>query len=183
VHLAREKESLAKVRQEFGKNAATLPCNRTLKECLRETVTYENCKDLSYLSSVTMEALRIMPPIPFTTPATLSQDAKIGKFNVKAGDDIMINITGLHMHSREWQRPYEFLPQRFDNNDPLSLTADGKKRNPMSWVPFNGGKRVCFGKTFAEVNLKIVTTYLSQYFNFNMVDNNKNSNGIGFPLC
>ena len=36
----------------------------------------------------------------------------------------------------------------------------------MAWIPFNGGKRVCFGKTFAEVNLKILQTYLTQHFDF-----------------
>ena len=32
--------------------------------------------------------------------------------------------------SKEWQRPREFLPDRFDPNSPLFLTPDGKKRKP-----------------------------------------------------
>jgi cytochrome P450 len=46
------------------------------------------------------------------------------------------------------------------------MTPDGKKRNPFSWIPFSGGRRVCFGKTFAEANLKFMCTYLSQFFDF-----------------
>jgi len=34
----------------------------------------------------------------------------------------------------------------------------------MSYIPWNGGRRVCFGKRFAEANMVIVATYLSQYF-------------------
>ena len=52
----------------------------------------------------------------------------------------------------------------------MYLTPSGKKRNSFSWVPFAGGKRICFGKTFAEMNLKVVAVYLTKYFNFEMVD-------------
>ena len=40
----------------------------------------------------------------------------------------------------------------------------------MSYVPWSAGKRVCFGKTFAEMNLKIMLTYFTQYFDFEFVD-------------
>ena len=64
----------------------------------------------------------------------------------------------------------ELLPERFDSNSPLYLTPEGKKRHPMSWIPFHGGPRVCFGKTLAEGNLKIMTTYMTQKFNFKFED-------------
>jgi len=71
------------------------------------------------------------------------------------------------MHnSKEWQRPDEFLIDRFDPKSPLYLTPGGKKRNAFSWLPFSGGKRVCFGKTFAEANLKFLTTYITQTYDF-----------------
>jgi len=37
-------------------------------------------------------------------------------------------------------------------------------------VPFSGGKRICFGKTFAEANLKIMLSYFTQYFDVEYVD-------------
>ena len=77
---------------------------------------------------------------------------------------------GLHMNGSQWQRPKEFLPQRFDVDDPLYQTSDGKKRHTFAYVPFNGGLRVCFGKTFAEAAMKIMMTYLTTYFNFEHVD-------------
>ena len=51
-------------------------------------------------------------------------------------------------------------------NDKLSLTPAGKKRHVNAWVPFHGGSRVCFGKTLAEAEIKMVTTYLTQKFDF-----------------
>ena len=82
-------------------------------------------------------------------------------------------MQGLHYNGNEWQRPKEFLPERFDMSSKLSLTPDGKKRSPMSWLPFNGGQRICFGKTFAEANLKIAVSYMTQYFDMEFVEKEK----------
>jgi len=84
--------------------------------------------------------------------------------------NFVINFDLLHTNSSQWQRPMEFLPERFNPQSPLYLTPDGKKRNPFSWCPFAGGKRVCFGKTLAECNLKFMGTYLTQYYNFEFED-------------
>ena len=95
---------------------------------------------------------------------------------------MVIDFNGLHFNAKHWQRPREFLPQRFDPEDSLSLAPDGKKRHAFAWAPFNGGKRVCFGKTFAESNLKIVLTYLTSYYNFEHVDE-KYRNKDTYPLA
>ena len=50
------------------------------------------------------------------------------------------------------------------------MAPNGTKRHAFAWAPFNGGKRVCFGKTFAEGTMKIMMTYLTSYFNFEHVD-------------
>ena len=110
---------------------------------------------------VISEALRVFPPVPCSSFYMVTQDTKLGNYNFRKGDSLILNFSGLHMNPDEWQRPTEFLPRRFDTSDPLSLTPAGAKRNPYSWSPFNGGKRICFGKTFAEANLRIVGTYLS----------------------
>jgi len=104
------------------------------------------------------------------------------KLLVKKGDRVRVLPWALHKHSGEWQRPHEFLPDRFDPDSPLYLTPAGKKRNPMSWVPFSGGKRICFGKTFAESNLKIMLSYFTQYFEFEYVDKSQCA-GDKFPIA
>ena len=83
---------------------------------------------------------------------------------------MVVNFYQLHYNPSEWQRPNEFLPQRFDPTDALYLTPSGKKRNAYSFTPFNGGKRICFGKTFAESTMKVVATYMTQFFNFELLD-------------
>ena len=85
------------------------------------------------------------------------------------------------MNESEWQKPYEFIPERFDSKSEMSLTPDGKKRNATSFAPFGGGMRVCLGKTFADFNIKILTTYLTQSFNFEHVE--KRYQDGEFPLA
>ena len=112
------------------------------------------------------EALRYESPAPMATPVYLKQDMQLGKYQFLKGDVIVNSFYGLHFNGDEWQRPFEFLPECFDSQSELSLTPDGKKRNAASFAPFNGGSRVCMGKTFAEANLKIMMTYLTQSFDF-----------------
>ena len=52
----------------------------------------------------------------------------------------------------------------------------------MSFIPFIGGKRICFGKTFAEASLKVVVTYLAQYFKMEFVDKAKYPDASFLPL-
>ena len=176
-HFATCKESLDKVRDEFDQYVSSQHKQDVKVESfasdraafLKRVCSHDCISDLEYLHCVVNEALRTQPPVPQTSQTRLSQDTKIGKILIKSDCNIYVNMFGLHMNGKQWQRPKEFLPQRFDPNDPLFLTPDGKKRHPMSLSPFNGGRRICFGKTFAESSTRLASTYFSQYFDFEFV--------------
>ena len=76
----------------------------------------------------------------------------------------------LHTSKDEWQEPHKFIPERFDPESPYYLTPGGKKRNPLSFSPFLGGKRICLGKTFAEASSKIVGPTILMNFAFEFSD-------------
>ena len=107
------------------------------------------------------EGLRVQPPSSASMLMQTTKDTKLGKYNFLEGDLIFINFQALGHNPAEWQRPTEFLPERFDHESPLSLTPTGKKRWTTSLIPFHGGNRVCFGKTLAEANLKVLITYIT----------------------
>ena len=121
----------------------------------------ENITELSYLSNVIYEALRYNPPAPGCTPYHFETDTKVGGILVKAYDPLLINTYSMHHSSKYWQDPELFNPNRFDHAHPDSLTPDGKKRPQLSWLPFNGGKRICFGKTFAEMAIKVFNSMIT----------------------
>ena len=98
------------------------------------------------------------------------QDTNVGGINIRRGDAFRIDIHAIHSDPKQWKKPDEFLPERFDHSNPISLTPGGKMRSNGAWIPFSGGKRICFGKTLAEATLKITATYLSQAFDYKFVD-------------
>lgn len=57
---------------------------------------------MSYLGHTLMEVLRVQNPVPNSSEFMLERDAKVGKYQFKAGDTMHINITGLHKHPEQW---------------------------------------------------------------------------------
>lgn len=79
----------------------------------------------------------------------------------------------IHHDEYQWPSPARFVPERFDlksAKNPWALTTDGKPRNPLSFTPFMGGKRVCLGKTFADVNVRMTVPLLYHFLDFSFVD-------------
>ena len=98
------------------------------------------------------------------------RDTKIGDMWFKKGDIFEVNFTALHYDKVQWQRPHEFIPERFDCTNPLSLKPNGQKRSPSAWVPFAAGHRACFGKVLGEACCAAICSYLTQAFEFEFVD-------------
>ena len=164
-HFAASNESMQKVRKEFNnvcsENLTKDDLTLSKLDFLKKHATWQTSQDMPYLDHTLKEVLRVMPPVSNSTEFTLERDSTVGKYHIKAGDIVHVNITGLHRHPDQWQKPKEFRPERFDSTDPFYLTPSGKKRNTMSFCPFMSGKRACFGKTFAEATLKIMGIYMS----------------------
>ena len=119
---------------------------------------------------VLMETLRVTGPAVTSMGFVPTQDVTLGKYSFTTDDNFMICMRGLQLNPKEWQRPMEIIPKRFDNNGPISLTPDVKKRHPNSYAPFYGGPRVCFGKTLAEGELKLFASYMNELFDMEFVD-------------
>ena len=46
------------------------------------------------------------------------------------------------------------------------LAADGKPRSTFAFTPFFGGKRICLGKTFAEVTIRFTIPLIYYHVDF-----------------
>ena len=99
--------------------------------------------DLSYLSMCFNESLRIEPPIAASSTFMFHNDVQLADYNIKKGQTMAIFFFMIHRNPNEWKEPEEFIPERFDPNSDYYLTPAGKKRNPYSFIPFHGGKRIC----------------------------------------
>jgi cytochrome P450 len=130
----------------------------------------ENVQELPFLGYCLSESLRIEPPVRYSSTVCLTEDLEICGVKIKKGEQLEIDMGNLHRNPREYQQPNEYIPDRFDPSSPYYLTSAGKKRNTMSYMPFLGGKRVCLGKTFAEMSSKMAAATILNTFDFEFVN-------------
>jgi cytochrome P450 len=116
------------------------------------------------------------PPVHFSSMCCFTENTRIQGVDFTPDMEFFIHIYQLQRNPKEWQRPHEYRPERFDPKDPMYLTPDGKKRHPMSFRPFFGGKRVCLGQTFVETVSKCIGPSLIYNFEMELVDEFKIEN-------
>jgi cytochrome P450 len=114
--------------------------------------------------------MRIEPPGPVSSTHCLTENAKINGIDFLKGDTIGVCVKSLGHLKDEWIEPEKYIPERFDPESPYHLTPSGKRRDPMTFGPFLGGRRVCIGKSFADIVSKIVGASLLASFDFEFVD-------------
>jgi cytochrome P450 len=94
---------------------------------------------------------------------------------LKKGTQFSVSFEGIHRDAYQWPEPDKFEPARFDMSGTKDggkwiQTTDGSPRSPFAHTPFMGGKRVCLGKTFAEVNIRITFPLLMYFLDFEFID-------------
>jgi cytochrome P450 len=102
---------------------------------------YADLSRLTVTRNVLRETLRLYPPVPMMVrearcPLTLRGRA------VPKGSQIVLSPWHLHRSDRHWDRPDDFLPDRWD-------TEAGRQAVRSAYMPFSAGPRVCPGAGFA----------------------------------
>jgi len=128
--------------------------------------TYADLKSMRYLQHIMNETLRLYPVVPYNVRVAL-RDCTLPRGGGPNGDqpvgipkDTPIGYSTLVMQRREDIYPpensgfppiLEFVPERWDHWTPKSWT----------YVPFNGGPRICIGQQFAltEMSYTIVRIF------------------------
>ena len=116
------------------------------------------------------ETLRIKPSARITFTHKVTETIRVNGFNIRDDHPMLISIYSLHHNPLEWRDPEKFIPERFDPTSEFYLRPDGKKRNPFSFGPFLGGRRICIGKTFAENIAKCVLSIILNQVKFEFID-------------
>ena len=111
-------------------------------------------REMPYLEMVMDEVLRLYPPA-WIGPRRAVRDFEFGGHGVKRGAYVNYCSWASHRLPEVFPEPEAFVPERF--------TRERKAAMPRgAYVPFGGGKRVCIGKRFGLIEVKLVTTMLLQ---------------------
>ena len=144
--------------------------NLTDQEWKKILVEDELLSGCNYLGYCVNETLRIDPSLRFSTIHEMAGGCQIGQFKILDKQPFIINIVGLQNNPAQWIEPEKYIPERFDPSSKFFLTPAGKRRHPMSYGPFLGGKRVCLGKTFAENIGKSILAIIFAQLSFEFED-------------
>ncbi|CAK8989510.1 Cytochrome P450 3A21 (CYPIIIA21) (Cytochrome P450 CM3A-10) [Durusdinium trenchii] len=117
---------------------------------------------MQYLLAVIKETLRMFPTVPMVTREVTErhEDGVCPRFKEESTFGTVINFFGLHYNKKGWNRPNEFVPERWI--DP-SVDAD-RDPDQRLYCPFAIGKRACLGRQFAYIEMLTVISMILQNY-------------------
>ncbi|XP_020536330.1 cytochrome P450 714A1 isoform X2 [Jatropha curcas] len=126
--------------------------------CNSELLDANSLSNLKTVTMVIQESLRLFPPAGFVVREAF-QEVQIGNITIPKGVCTWTLISTLHRDPNIWgQDADKFRPERF---------ADGLSKAckfPQAYIPFGIGTRLCVGRHFAMVELKIVISLIISKF-------------------
>lgn len=113
-------------------------CQHIQNICGSDKVTEEILSQLPHLGAVFHETLRRHSPVPIIPLRYAHEETQLGGYTIPAESEIAINIYACNLDKKIWEKPEEWLPERFLDKkyDPQDL---------YKTMAFGGGKRACAG--------------------------------------
>jgi cytochrome P450/NADPH-cytochrome P450 reductase len=117
--------------------------DRVLGGDLNVKPTYQQVTQLTYITQILKEALRLWPPAPAYGVAPLQDEVIGGKYKLKKGTFVLVHVLALHRDPGVWgPNPDAFDPENF--------SREAEAARPVNaWKPFGNGQRACIGRGFA----------------------------------
>src|SRR3982074_1137145 len=127
--------------------------------------TYQQVTQLTYVTQILKEALRLWPPAPAYGIAPLKDETIGDKYKLRKNTFITVLVMALHRDPSVWgPNPDAFDPENF------SREAEAK-RPINAWKPFGNGQRACIGRGFAMHEAALAIGMILQ--RFKLIDVNR----------
>jgi cytochrome P450/NADPH-cytochrome P450 reductase len=132
--------------------------DRVLGPDIEARPTYQQVTQLSYITQILKEALRLWPPAPAYGIAPLKDEIIGGQFKLKKNTFITVLVLALHRDPSVWG-PH---PDVFD---PENFSREAEAARPVNaWKPFGNGQRACIGRGFAMHEAALAIGMILQRF-------------------
>lgn len=121
-------------------------------------VTYEAIAEMTDLNNAVSEALRMYPVVNFLDRRS-TRDYQIPGTSVVLPKDtgVVVSVLGLHYDPRYWERPHQFIPDRFSEEN-------SKGRPNYVYLPFGDGPRQCIGMRMGLMQVRVGLAHLLRNF-------------------
>ncbi len=123
--------------------------------------TLQDLPNLTYLTMVIEESLRLYPPTYSLLREAVADDV-IGDYTIPAGSWVALHTYSTHRLPQFWENPEAFDPERF-RPDRAAL------RPRFAYSPFGGGPRQCIGYALAMLEMQVMLAMTTQAYAFHPV--------------
>ncbi|CAK7342428.1 unnamed protein product [Dovyalis caffra] len=137
---------------------------------------------LPFLQAVVKETLRLRGTL---RARQCNVDTKINGYDIKAGTRILINAYAIMRDPSTWEKPDEFLPERFLANNSIDTnnidhrsTWSFKGDRDFHFQPFGSGRRACIGASHGLIVTHATIGALVQCFDWEVKDADKIVNRV-----
>lgn len=128
--------------------------------------TAEDLSRLAYTRMVLDEVLRLYPSAHTLGWRQALGDDEICGHKIPKGAIITISPWVIHRHKLFWDRPDEFLPERFSKERRADISR-------FSYIPFGLGPRYCIGAAFSVQEVLTVLATVLPRLRFTLSDNSE----------
>src|ERR1700733_9957796 len=127
--------------------------------------SYQQVTQLTYITQILKEALRLWPPAPAYGISPLADETIGGKYRLKKNTFITVLVLALHRDPSVWGPN----PDLFD---PENFSREAEAARPVNaWKPFGNGQRACIGRGFAMHEAALAIGMILQ--RFKLIDVNR----------
>jgi cytochrome P450 family 307 subfamily A len=141
-------------------------------------VTLYDIDNMPYSQATVLEILRhSSSPI---VPHVATENSQISGYGIPKDTIVFINNYELNVNEKLWDKPKEFIPERFLERVPaqkvkkdVPLDAPDLirvKKNIPHFLPFSVGKRTCIGQNLVRSYTFLLLTHILQHFDITTDD-------------
>ncbi|MCO5596279.1 hypothetical protein L7F22_050340 [Adiantum nelumboides] len=139
------------------------------KRCIERygaSLSFEALANMHYLHATLCETLRLYPVVPEDGKTAYQRDVLPDGTRVNRGDVVLFAPYAMGRMTNLWGTDaLEFKPERWLKDDVF------EPQSPFKFSAFQAGPRICLGKDFAFLQMKMTAAILLKYFKFHLVTN------------
>ena len=139
--------------------------DRVLGPDINARPTYQQVTQLTYITQILKEALRLWPPAPAYGISPFKDETIGGKYTLKKNTFITVLVLALHRDPSVWGPNSEAF-------DPENFSREAEAARPVNACkPFGNGQRACIGRGFAMHEAALAIGMILQ--RFKLIDVNR----------
>ncbi|XP_057974555.1 6,7,8-trihydroxycoumarin synthase-like [Malania oleifera] len=117
---------------------------------------------LTYLKAVVKETMRVHPIAPLLVPRETIEKCTIDGYEIQPKTIVYVNAWAIVRDLESWEKPEEFLPERFLGN-PIDF-----KGQDFELIPFGAGRRRCPGMLLGLMTVELTLANLLYSFDWDL---------------